>query len=186
MSHLEVHDAEVFSYDDKVVLEGDAYAYAEQVAAEALTEYIENEKKKKEDNMGTTTRVKEELDNTLDDLKTESKASAMIISGEILLENIETLAEKFVLSRLSLWQRLTFTRKNREAATTLAVYGIVQAIKTGGFGLLPYKINHVALDYITLAANKRLMRMVVKATGVDTNIVETLLTVPTITKVQGE
>lgn len=114
---------------------------------------------------------------------TETEASTALITGEILLDNIETLADKLVLSRLSWFQRITISKKNKELAVTLATYAIVHAIKTGGFGLTKYRIDHSILRFVTLAANQRLLKAVVAATGVNTNIAGMILSVPTVTKI---
>jgi hypothetical protein len=113
---------------------------------------------------------------------TETVTNAALISGEILLDNIETISDRLVLSRLSWWKRLTLSKADKEMAVTLATYAIVHAIKTGGFGLTKYRINHAALDYVTLAANNRLLKYVVKSVGVDTNIARMLLTLPTVSQ----
>lgn len=110
----------------------------------------------------------------------ETKTNAGIISGEILLENIETISEKLILSRIAWYKRWTLSKSNKEIAVTLATYAIVHAIKTGGFGLTKYRINHIALDYVTLAANARLLKYVIKTVGVDLNIAKALLTTPEI------
>lgn len=113
----------------------------------------------------------------------ETQTNTGLITGEILLDNIETLADKLVLSRLSWWQKWTITKANKELAVTLATYAIVHAIKTGGFGLTKYRIDHALIRFVTLAANQRLMKAVIKATGVDTNIAGLILSVPTVTKI---
>lgn len=116
----------------------------------------------------------------------ETETSAALVSGEILLDNIETIADKLILSRLSWWQKMTITKKNKELAVVIATYAIVHAIKTGGFGLTKYKINHAVLDFITLAANQKLLKAIVQATGVQTNIAAMFLTAPTILKASDE
>lgn len=178
MAILNSDYAEEFAYGEKVVSEDDAYEYAKQVAGEALQAYIAQQE---------TNEVKEnetmnlDLQTTADAVATETKTNVSIISGEILLDNIETLADKLVLSKLSWWQRMTITKQNKELAVTLATYAIVHAIKTGGFGLTKYRIDHVALDYVTLAANNRLLKYIAKSTGVDTNVASMLLKTPTVT-----
>lgn len=178
MAILNIEYAEEFEYNERVVSEDDAYEYAKQVAEEALQAYIAQQE---------TREVKEnetmnlDLQATADAVATETKTNVSLISGEILLDNIETLADKLVLSKLSWWQRMTITKQNKELAVTLATYAIVHAIKTGGFGLTKYRIDHAALDYVTLAANNRLLKYVVKSTGVDTNVASMLLKTPTVT-----
>lgn len=118
---------------------------------------------------------------------TETQTNTGLLTGEILLDNIETLADKLILSRLSFWQRWTISKSNKELMVTLATYAIIHAIKTGGFGLTKYRVDHALIRFVTLAANQRLMKAVVKATGVDTNIAGLILSVPTITKImEGE
>lgn len=118
---------------------------------------------------------------------TETQTNTGLLTGEILLDNIETLADKLILSRLSFWQRWTISKSNKELMVTLATYAIIHAIKTGGFGLTKYRVDHALIRFVTLAANQRLMKAVVKATGVDTNIAGLILSVPTVTKImEGE
>lgn len=159
-----------------------AQDYTQAVATEAIQEYIRQTGEPKQGYhtikgdsiMSKTDGIQE----TAQAVLTESITNAGLISGEILLDNIETLAERLVLSRLSWWKRWSFSKSNKEIAVTLAAYAIVHAIKTGGFGLTKYRINHAALDYVTLAANARLLKYVIKTVGVDMNIAKMLLTVP--------
>lgn len=178
---------------DEVVSKYDAIVYAQKVAKEALNTYINQQKttnktNEKGDKMAKNViadvfeNVKEGAGEAAKNILTESETSTALITGEILLENIETLADKLILKNLSWWQRLTITKQNKELAVTIGTYAIVHAIKTGGFGLTKYRINHTILDFITLAANQKLLKAVVKATGLNTNIAALLLSVPTITK----
>ena len=178
---------------DEVVSKSDAIVYAQKVAKEALNTYINQQKttnktNEKGDKMSKNViadvfeNVKEGAGEAAKNILTESETSTALITGEILLENIETLADKLILKNLSWWQRLTITKQNKELAVTIGTYAIVHAIKTGGFGLTKYRINHTVLDFITLAANQKLLKAVVKATGVNTNVAALLLSVPTITK----
>lgn len=179
----------VNAYDEK--LDNDCLSldaannYAQAVATEAIQEYI---KQTGAPTPGIHT-IKGGIMPNIDGIKeaanavvTETRTNAGLISGEILLDNIETLADKFVLSRLKWWQRWSFSKSNKEIAITLATYAIVHAIKTGGFGLTKYTINHAALDYVTLAANARLLKYVIKTVGVDLNIAKMLLTAPEVTE----
>ena len=163
-----------------------AEKFAETVAKEALNEYIKQtgnananatQPSSKGIKMNTTGITK-----AADDVLAETQTNVGLISGELLLENIETIADKLILSRLNWWQKLTITKTNRELAVTIATYAIVHAIKTGGFGLTKYKVNHVALDFVTLAANARLLKYIIKSTGVDFNVAKALLSTPTITE----
>ena len=178
---------------DEVVSKYDAIVYAQKVAKEALNTYINQQKttnktNEKGDKMTKNViadvfeNVKEGAGEAAKNILTESETSTALITGEILLENIETLADKLILKNLNWWQRLTITKQNKELAVTIGTYAIVHAIKTGGFGLTKYRINHTVLDFITLAANQKLLKAVVKATGVNTNVAALLLSVPTITK----
>ena len=181
-------------YGDHVVSKSDAISYAQQVAKEALTTYINQQKTTNKTNekgakmagknviADVFENVKEGAGEAAKNILTESETSTALITGEILLENIETLADKLILKNLNWWQRLTITKQNKELAVTIGTYAIVHAIKTGGFGLTKYRINHTVLDFITLAANQKLLKAVVKATGVNTNVAALLLSVPTITK----
>lgn len=183
--------AEIMNYCDCYDEDGDeeclsvdaAQIYAQEVATEAIQEYIKQTGTPTSGihtiNKGDSTMSKTDgIQDAANAVLTESKTNAGLISGEILLDNIETLAEKLVLSRLSWWKRWSFSKSNKEIAVTLATYAIVHAIKTGGFGLTKYRINHAALDYVTLAANARLLKYVIKTVGVDMNIAKMLLSVP--------
>ena len=178
---------------DEVVSKYDAIVYAQKVAKEALNTYINQQKTTNKTNEKGDKMIKNVITDVFENVKegageaaknilTESETSTALITGEILLENIETLADKLILKNLSWWQRLTITKQNKELAVTIGTYAIVHAIKTGGFGLTKYRINHTVLDFITLAANQKLLKAVVKATGVNTNVAALLLSVPTITK----
>lgn len=161
-------------------LEADAAeAYAAEVAKEVVSAYDAQ-------TIGTleTTATK---GSTMTDLEiaaqkviAETKLSSLNVGGEILLENIETIADKLVMSNLSWWQKLKISKANKEFAVTIAIYGIVHAVKSGAFGLTKYRINHATLDMITLAANARMLKYVVKAVGVDTNVAAMFLDAPTV------
>ncbi len=155
--------------------------YATTVAKEALESYI-----KQAGNVTTQPSKGSIMDTTgineaAQDVLSETKTSAALISGEVLLENIETIADRLVLSRMAWWKKILATKKDKELAVTVATYAIVHAIKTGGFGLTKYRINHMALDYVTLAANQRILKYIVKSMGVDFNIAKMLFSAPTIT-----
>lgn len=182
-----------YEQDGELVLDAsDAQQYAIAVAKEAVAQV-----KKQEGASASTSIPKGETimsKSILGDLSngakeaannilTETQTNTGLITGEILLDNIETLADKLVLSRLSWYQRLTISKKNKELAVTLATYAIIHAIKTGGFGLTKYRIDHALIRFVTLAANQRLMKAVIQATGVDTNIAGLILSVPTVTKI---
>lgn len=180
-------------HGDHVVLKHNAISYAQKVAKEALNTYINQQKTTNKTNEKGAKMAKNVIADVFENVKegageaaknilTESETSTALITGEILLENIETLADKLILKNLSWWQRLTITKQNKELAVTIGTYAIVHAIKTGGFGLTKYRINHTVLDFITLAANQKLLKAIVKATGVNTNVAALLLSVPTITK----
>ncbi len=160
----------------------DANKYATAVAKEALESYIKQAgTATAQPSKGKTMINTDGITDATNDMMAESKVSATLISGEALLDNIETLADKFALSRLTWWQKLSITKKNRELAVTIGTYVIVHAIKTGGFGLTKYRVNHKALDYVTLAANQRILKAMVTSLGVDFNIAKSLLSAPEIT-----
>ena len=177
MAYIEADYAENFEAEDQVVYIDDAKAYAEELAKETLAKYIaQNQTKEKPMESGIAVAANAVVK--------ETELNAKLIGGEILLDNIETLADKLVLSRLSWWKRIAISKADKEIAVTLATYAIVHAIKTGGFGLTSYRINHQALDYVTVDANNRLLKYVMKTVGVDMNIAEMLLTAPTVTVAQ--
>ena len=177
MAELNSYDAGEFDSDEPVVHEEDALEYGAKLAEEAIQAYI-TQTQTKENKMSNLEQAAEEV-------KQETLLNAKIVSGEILLENIETLADKFVISKLNWFQKLTISKKQKEMAVTLATYAIVHAIKSGGFGLTKYRINHAALDYVTLAANQRLIKYLVSSIGIDTNLASMFLKVPEITEVKG-
>lgn len=197
---LNINDYTTKAGSQTVLDVDNAKAYATAVAEAALSKYIQNQGAstigaKNENSKKGQTEMKNGnvLTSVLNDVKDgateaaqnilrETETSAALVSGEILLDNIETIADKLILSRLSWWQKMTITKKNKELAVVIATYAIVHAIKTGGFGLTKYKINHAVLDFITLAANQKLLKAIVQATGVQTNIAAMFLTAPTILK----
>ena len=167
--------------DDRCLSLTAADKYATAVAKEALESYIKQAGNVTTQPSKGSTMNTDGITEATNDMMAESKVSATLISGEALLDNIETLADKFALSRLTWWQKLSLTKKNRELAVTLGTYVIVHAIKTGGFGLTKYRVNHKALDYVTLAANQRILKAMVTSLGVDFNIAKSLLSAPEIT-----
>lgn len=189
--------ANIDAKGQKILYASDAQAYATAVAKEAIGAYavqtaeanakktIENGENKMAKNAisGILTDAKGGIQEAAQAVMSETLTNTGLIAGEILLENIETIADRLVLSRLSWWQKLTITKQNKELAVVLGTYAIVHCIKTGGFGLTKYRIDHKAIDFITLAANAKLMKAVIRATGVDTNIAGMLLSVPTVTKI---
>lgn len=182
---MEKHMARIHSLTDsqgnKVALISDVETYATEVAAEAVHKYIELTQGSTL-NTGVSEMNKSNLSDAAAAVISESTLNAKIISGELLLDNIQTLAQGLVFSRLSWWQKLAISPRNKEAAITLAMYALVHALKTGGFGLTSYRVNHVALDYVSLAANQRILKYIISSTGVNTNVAEMLFSAPTITK----
>jgi hypothetical protein len=122
------------------------------------------------------------MNDVINEVMIESQTNGKIIAGEVLLENIETIAEKLVFNKVPFWKKWLMNREDKELATTVVIYAIVYAIKTGGFGLTKYRISHNVIDYITLAANKKMITFLMKKLGVDFNIAKELLKSPTITK----
>lgn len=195
---LDINDYTTRAGSQIVLDVNNAKAYASAVAEAALSQYIQNQGAsiggaKKLLKKGQTDMNKPGISSILSDVKggaaeaaqnilRETETSAALVSGEILLDNIETIADRLILSRLSWWQKLTITKKNKELAVVIATYAIVHAIKTGGFGLTKYRLDHAVLRFITLAANQKLLKAIVQATGVDTNIAGMFLTAPTILK----
>jgi hypothetical protein len=190
---VNVKDYAYTNDDGELVLDAsDAQQYAIAVAKEAVNQVQKNSAaaQKSTNEKGSPIMAKSILGDLSNGAKeaannilTETQTNTGLITGEILLDNIETLADKLVLSRLSWYQRLTISKKNKELAVTLATYAIIHAIKTGGFGLTKYRIDHALIRFVTLAANQRLMKAVIQATGVDTNIAGLILSVPTVTKI---
>jgi len=171
MPHLNSEYAEDYSYDEKVVTVAHAEEYAAEVAKAAINKYIATKDNSMEQS-GINTAAQQVM--------AETQLNAKLIGGEILLENIETLATNLILNRIPWYKRLMVSAKNKELAITVTIYAIVHAIKTGGFGLTSYRVNHAALDYITIAANARLLKFIQKTVGVDTNIAAMLMKAPTV------
>ena len=153
----------------------DAQRYATAVATEVASQL---EAQQPTSSKGTT--MTKEIESAAAAVVEETKLNAKLIGGEALLENIETIADRLILSRLSWWKKLTISKTDKEMAVTLATYAIVHALKTGGFGLTKYRVNHAALDFVTVAANARLLKYVRKAAGIDTNVAAMLLQAPTV------
>jgi len=166
--------------DEDGYLDADnAQAYATEVAKEVAAAMQAQTVETLETTVGSKgSTMNKDLQVAANAVITETQVNAQIIGGEILLDNIETIADKLVLSRLSWWKRLTISKSDKEIAVTLATYAIVHAIKTGGFGMTAYRINHAALDMVTLAANARLMKYVQKSAGIDHNLAGMILKVP--------
>lgn len=186
-----------YEQDGELVLDAaNAQQYAIAVAKEAVDQVKKLEgasasKSIPKGEINMTKSILGDLSNgakeAANNILTETQTNTGLLTGEILLDNIETLADKLILSRLSFWQRWTISKSNKELMVTLATYAIIHAIKTGGFGLTKYRVDHALIRFVTLAANQRLMKAVVKATGVDTNIAGLILSVPTVTKImEGE
>ncbi len=172
LNTLYVDDLNEYEIEDdvQIVFKEDAEAYATSVAEEAINEYVRYTKQNTKEN---------EMQKTIDRVSEETKLNGKIVTGEILLQNIETLVENVILSRLSWWQKLTMSNKRKEQLVTVGVYVLTQVIRNGVFG---YKIEHPSIDYISLASNKKIMMELVKLTGIDTDIIKTLLVKPSIVK----
>ena len=174
----ELPTAMAYEYDDEseVTSVQSAEEYAQNVAIEAVLAYKElvEQKGKSSNQQGTT------MNETTNTILAETKLSAQLVSGEILLDNIETIADKLVLSRLNWFQRMSISKQQKELAVTLATYAIVHALKTGGFGLTKYRLNHASLDYVTIAANQRMVKYLVGSLGIDTNVAAMFLKTPTV------
>ena len=168
MAELYKDYPEEFDETDLVVSVEDAEQYALELAKEAIEAYKAQTEPKQKGN---------EMVKIVDNIKDETSINAKIVTGEILLSNLETLAEKVILNNLTWWQKLTLSNKRKEQLTTVGIYLLVQVIKNGAFG---YKIQHPSIDYVSLASNKKIMQELVKLTGIDTNIIKTLLVKPTI------
>lgn len=184
MAQLYTENAEDFEYDDQVISAEDARTYAAQVATEAIEAYASRTGTTAKNTQGNPP-MNNEINSAAEAIKQETLLSAKLVSGEILLDNIETIADRLVMSHLSWFQKLSISKKQKEMAITLSTYAIVHAIKTGGFGLTNYRINHVALDYVTLAANQRMVKYLVSSVGIDTNVAGMFLTAPELTTVKG-
>lgn len=181
MAELDLMNAEDYRYDAKVVSESEAKDYAAEVAKEAIEAYIAHTGYASTQDTSKKGKFMNEITDAAEAVKQETLLSAKLVSGEVLLDNIETIADKLVMSRLSWFQKLTINKKQKELAITLATYAIVHAIKTGGFGLTKYRINHAALDYVTLAANQRMVKYLVSTIGIDTNVAAMFLKAPEVT-----
>ena len=182
MPSLESGNAELFPDNAQVCSHDAAVAYATSVAQEAIEAYKSQQPKVaySAPKIKGPFQMNHDMNAAINAVKAETEASAMLVTGEILLENIETVATNLVLSRLTFWQKLAISKGQKEMAITILVYALIHAIQTGGFGLTGYKVNHAALNYITLAANKRILSTVVKATGIDTNVAAMLFKAPTV------
>ena len=181
MATLYTSDAENFEYDDRVISEADAREYAAQVAKEAIEAYAAH----------TTNTTKEvqmantEITDAAEAVKQETLLSAKLVSGEILLNNITTLAENLILSRLPFWKRWMIKSNDKELLVAAAMYTLLTAAKTGAFGLTKYRINHAAIEYVTVAANKKILSALVAKTGVNFNVAQALFAMPELTSVEG-
>lgn len=187
LNHV-THDAEDFPNRDKVVSKENAVKYAAQIAQIAVNNYIDSQGSSPTESSITTkgTNVKKDLLNGVEDVAgavvSETALNAKMIAGERLYENIETAVDKFILSRLNWWQKLSLSTKNKKLATLIGTYVVIHAIKSGGFGLTKYRINHAALDYVTIACNREIQKQIFG--GFDTNIVSELMKSPEV--VTGE
>lgn len=181
MAQLETGNAELFPDNAQVCTKQAAEIYANSLAKEAI--YAFQCKSQVAESTQTTTGTQpmnQDMKIAVDAVAAETKIAAQLVTGNILLENIETIADRLVMSRLSFWQKLAISKTNKEIAITAIVYAIVHAIKSGGFGLTGYRVNHAALDYITIAANTRMLGHVVGSLGIDTNVAGMLFKAPTV------
>ena len=185
MVELLTDEAENFDYATQVVTREDAIEYATQVAKASIEAYAAHtgavaSSNKKEVQMANT-----EIVDATEAVKQETLLSAKLVSGEILLDNITTLAEKLVLSRLPFWKRWMIKSNDKELLVAAAMYTMLMAAKTGAFGLTKHRINHAAIEYVTIAANKKILSALVAKTGVNFNVAQALFTMPEVTTVEG-
>lgn len=134
-------------------------------------------------NYAQTTIVDKALDGVAEvgnNIVKETALNSKLIAGERLYDNIEALVERYILSKLTWWQRLSVSRQNRELLILAGTYLVIHAIKSGGFGLTNYRVNHAILDYVTIACNHRIMTKVLG--GFDTNLVSAMMAKPEIVK----
>lgn len=118
--------------------------------------------------------------NVIDNVTNETLANSKLVVGERIYENIETLVETYLLSRMSWWEKLAMSKKKKELLVLGGVYTLLHAIKTGGFGLTKYRINHELLDVLSLACNHRIQTKLLN--GIDTNLIGMILSKPVIDK----
>lgn len=177
-------DINNYTSSDGKLTKANALKYAQEVSTACVNAYKDTTTNSQGKTMATAKKVitpnTDGIEEAAAAVVAETKLNAQLIGGEILLDNIQTVAENLILSRLSWWKRLTIKDKDKEIAVTLATYAIVHAIKTGGFGLTQYRINHEALNFVTVAANHRLLKYVQRAVGVNTNIAEMILSKPVV------
>jgi hypothetical protein len=178
------YEVDVIEVED-AILEAKEFAeyFAEAKVTEALT--LVQEELEKNEQLQKTFKGENMYDGikgVASEVTDETKVNSAIITGEALLDNIETLAERLVFDKMPRWKKWLMSKEDKEIAVTGAVYVIIYAIKSGGFGLTKYRINHELIDYVTLAANKRIIKFIMRKLGVDFNIAKALLKAPTITK----
>lgn len=170
-------DTENYSDEPCLSIES-ARDFAQDVATQAINTYIDMTTPKTQ---GTPQMQNTAVSEVTNAVIQETTLNAKLIAGERLYENIETLVDKFILSKLSFWQKLTMSSKQKRLITLIGVYTIIHAIKSGGFGLTKFRINHAAIEYVTIACNKEIQKELFG--GFDTNIVASLFKMPTVTTV---
>lgn len=113
-------------------------------------------------------------------LVSETSQNLELVAGERLYENIDTAISDYVMGKLTWWQKISLSKKQKELLMLAAIYGLVHAIRTGAFGLFGKQVNHKSLDMIALACNYKIQTKVFA--GFDTNIIKMLLTKPVVTE----
>jgi hypothetical protein len=114
----------------------------------------------------------------------ETQANAKREAGRRLYDNIEELINSYILSKMNFMQRWLTSDKTKRMAVLVGTYTVIHAIKSGGFGLTNYRINHAMLDLLSSECNARIMSSVLG--GFDTNIAKALFTKPEVTEVVSE
>lgn len=159
------------------------YILADAVVTSTSIEHLQNVLDSKNGQQTKPKKNKKQKEETMENKGTtvvdETLQAALITAGDRAYENIETVINTYVTSKLTWWQKWTISKKQKDMLILAAIYTLIHAIKTGAFGLLDKKLNHKLLDALSLACNLRIQNKLFA--GIDTNVVQMLLTKPEIT-----
>ena len=153
--------------------------YTEQDLVNAANTAINNYKENGGDSLAT--RALDGVTETANNIAKETAFNAKMESGRRLYDNIHVIITEQLLGRLSWFQKLLMRQKQQDLIVLGGVYLVIHAIKSGGFGLTNYRVNHSIIDMLSSECNARIMSTVLG--GFDTNIAKSLFTAPTITEV---
>jgi hypothetical protein len=146
----------------------------EEIAHQAIANHVAN------GGGGYVSNALDGVSQTASAVAEETSANAERFAAKRLYDNVEEIVNKFILSRLGFFQRIFTKDSTKQMATLVGTYAVIHAIKSGGFGLTKYRVNHKVLNMLSQECNARIMDSVLG--GFDTNIAKAIFTAPEITE----